>query len=432
MGAPEGRKVGKMRKPKKKGKNATELTRSARLTLKFANQAKLDSLALVRSEYLQLAQFFVDQLWDNFPIGTTIPGLLPKDITDKAQTTTWLSARMIQACGKQASGIVRGCRKKHEKRLHVHERLIKEGQFKRARKLAKVIEKNPISKPELKTIEMELDERFVTIDNSKKTSFDSWITLSSIGNGIKIPLPFKRHKHFNQLATEGRQLKGIRVGEKAISICFEIPKKPKASGKTIGIDVGMGTAFATSDGCYCDQPINGHTIASVCNIIARKKRGSKGHKRACAHRRNLIGYYNNQIDWSNIQKIKHEDIKYLRYKKRTSRYLGAFVYREFFGKLEQTAERLGVQVETVCPTYTSQRCSCCGWTRKKNRRGKLFRCGNCGFTADADFNAAQNVALDLRPIGARERQKRANVAGFFWQPPSCHGQAPTVPAVQKT
>jgi len=37
-----------------------------------------------------------------------MPSLMPKEITDLADT--WFSARMVQACAKQACGIVRGCR----------------------------------------------------------------------------------------------------------------------------------------------------------------------------------------------------------------------------------------------------------------------------------------------------------------------------------
>ena len=156
------------------------MIRSTQLTLKFANQAKLDKVNYFLDEYKKVTQYFVDYLWDNFPVGEKIPSLLSKEITEQAHT--WLSARAIQASAKQASGIVRGCRKKHEKRLYVLNILTKEGKHRKARKLANVIEKNPISKPILNTIEAELDERFVKFDNKNGTTFDSWINITSIGN----------------------------------------------------------------------------------------------------------------------------------------------------------------------------------------------------------------------------------------------------------
>jgi IS605 OrfB family transposase len=194
----------------------------------------------------------------------------------------------------------------------------------------------------------------------------------------------------------------------------------------------MRTAFTSSDKHYSEQTLNGHTIETVCRIIARKKKGSKAFKRACQHRKNLIGFYKNRLDWNNIKTIKVEDIKYLRYKKRTSRYLSSFVYNEFFDKLNQTAEKLGVQVIKVCPTYTSQRCSCCGWTRKSNRNGKIFKCGKCDYFADADLNAAVNISLDLKPISVLERQKQSNLTGFYWSSSIVSGQELIVPVVQKS
>lgn len=396
------------------------MIRSTQLTLKFANQVKLDKVNFFLDEYKKVTQCFVNHLWDNFPIGQKIPSLLPKEITNLVDT--WLSARAIQASAKQASGIVRGCRKKHEKRLYVLNLLTKEGKHRKARKLVNTIKKKPISKPIINTIEAELDERFVKFDNNNETIFDSWLNITSIGNKLKIILPIKHHKHFKELENEGIQLKGIRISKKSINVSFDLPEQEKLNGKTVGIDIGMKTAFTTSDNNYSEQALNGHTIESVCKIIARKRRGSKGFKKACKHRKNLIGFYKNQLDWNNIQTIKIENIKNLRYKKRTSRYLSSFVYHEFFEQLRQTAERLGVQVQTVCPTYTSQRCSCCGWTRKSNRNGKRFKCGKCGYTIDADLNGAVNISLDLEPIGKKERQKRLNLTGFYWLSRIASGQ----------
>lgn len=403
------------------------MIRSTQLTLKFANQAKLDKVNYFLDEYKKVTQFFVDYLWNNFSIGKKIPSLLSKDITKLSNT--WLSARAIQASAKQASGIVRGCRKKHEKRLYIYENLIKENKHRKARKLANIIRKNPITKPDLNSIEAELDQRFIKFDYNNETTFDGWINISSVGNALKIILPIKFHQHFNKLMSEGKQLKGIRISKKSINVSFDLPEKIKPTGKTVGIDIGIKTAFTSSDNNYSERALNGHTIESVCKIISRKKKGSKGFRKACQHRKNLIGFYKNQLDWNNIKTIKVENIKYLRHKKRTSRYLSSFVYHEYFEQLKQTAERFGVQVIRVCPTYTSQRCSCCGWTRKSNRNGKRFKCGKCNYSIDADLNGAVNISLDLKPILAKERRNRLNLTGFYWSNSIVSRQELIVPVV---
>jgi len=56
----------------------------------------------------------------------------------------------------------------------------------------------------------------------------------------------------------------------------------------------------------------------------------------------------------------------------------------------------GVSVVFVPPAYTSQTCSRCHHVHpekgKSYRSGKLFKCGHCRLEADADWNAANNIA----------------------------------------
>ena len=59
------------------------------------------------------------------------------------------------------------------------------------------------------------------------------------------------------------------------------------------------------------------------------------------------------------------------------------------------AEEYGIVVDTVKPRYTSQQCSKCGCTLEKNRDDQQFKCLDCGYTANADYNAAKNVARKL-------------------------------------
>ncbi len=53
--------------------------------------------------------------------------------------------------------------------------------------------------------------------------------------------------------------------------------------------------------------------------------------------------------------------------------------------------------------------------RKSNRKGKLYKCKNCGIEIDADLNSAKNheVKLPTIPYGFRESKK--NITGFFWK-----------------
>jgi transposase len=82
--------------------------------------------------------------------------------------------------------------------------------------------------------------------------------------------------------------------------------------------------------------------------------------------------------------------------------------------LDRYCEEQNVSVLKISPTYTSQRCSVCGWTRKSNRKGKTFKCTSCGHTTDADLNASKNIALNLPELGKKERLSKINIKGFYW------------------
>ncbi|EPC5754974.1 RNA-guided endonuclease InsQ/TnpB family protein, partial [Klebsiella pneumoniae] len=61
-------------------------------------------------------------------------------------------------------------------------------------------------------------------------------------------------------------------------------------------------------------------------------------------------------------------------------------------QLEYKQRWRGGEVQTVNPAYTSQKCSCCGHTAKKNRQSQaVFVCVACGYEANADINGARNI-----------------------------------------
>ena len=56
-------------------------------------------------------------------------------------------------------------------------------------------------------------------------------------------------------------------------------------------------------------------------------------------------------------------------------------------------EKAPGRVEKVSPAFTSQRCSACGHTAPESRKSQaLFGCVACAYTANADINAALNIA----------------------------------------
>jgi putative transposase len=57
------------------------------------------------------------------------------------------------------------------------------------------------------------------------------------------------------------------------------------------------------------------------------------------------------------------------------------------------AKKAGISAVVVDPHYTSQTCSGCGYCHKSNRPNQsTFKCGLCGFTLNADHNAAKVIS----------------------------------------
>ena len=385
------------------------MIKSSKLTTKFSNTNKITELSLFINEYKNLVGQFIDLLWNL----DSIPKFLNKEITDQVNTN--LSARIIQCAGKQASGIVRGTKKKQEKRIWMVNKLHDEGKHKQARKLEAIINKTNITKPNLDNANPELDSRFIKMDFSNNTSFDGYLTLTSLYKNSRICIPIKKSKHFNKLFSIGKLKSGIRLNEKYITFNFEIEEPiKKETGIILGIDIGQNEVLSCSNGFQSVPDKDGHTLKSICDKLSRKQTGSRGFLRTQSHRKNFINYSINQLNLKGIKELRLENIKGMRKGIKSSRSLFHWTYKDIFDKIESVAFDAGVQIKKINPTYTSQRCSNCGWTRKSNRKGKQFKCGQCGFTHDSDLNAAINIALNLKPLGKKERQSRINRTGFYW------------------
>jgi IS605 OrfB family transposase len=90
---------------------------------------------------------------------------------------------------------------------------------------------------------------------------------------------------------------------------------------------------------------------------------------------------------------KNDEDEYIKEKNKILRF---WSYRELQAMIEYKASQQGIKVKYIPPAYTSQTCSQCGYTDANNRNGKDFVCLNpekrCGFSANADYNAAINIA----------------------------------------
>lgn len=89
---------------------------------------------------------------------------------------------------------------------------------------------------------------------------------------------------------------------------------------------------------------------------------------------------------------------------RSEHFLKQWSYYDLQTKIENKAAEAGIKVVYIDPKYTSQRCSKCGYIHKDNRpTQENFKCINCGFQANADYNASQNIGTkNIDKIIAKE------------------------------
>jgi len=208
----------------------------------------------------------------------------------------------------------------------------------------------------------------------------------------------------------------------------QAPVVRNPSGSVVGIDRGVATTVAISDGTMLRAPATPKLMAKVVHLdqrLSRHRRGSKRRAKTVRHRaRTHARIADRRRDW--VEKtttqlvVDHdvlvlEDLKVKNMVRRPKPKAdpekpGAFLpngasakaglnrsiqrscWATFARRLQDKAEASGVTVLLVNPRHTSQQCRRCAYTCSENRQSQtVFRCIRCGHENHADTNAAENI-----------------------------------------
>jgi putative transposase len=179
---------------------------------------------------------------------------------------------------------------------------------------------------------------------------------------------------------------------------------------TLGVDLGIVEIATDSEG----NSYSGEKVRSVRRRLKRL-RGllqSKGTKSAKRHLKKLrrkqsrfVRHENHRISKQIVatavesrKALALEDLKGIRERgngfSREMRWLlGNWAFDQLRQFVAYKAEGAGIPVVFVDPRNSSRTCSACGYIDKANRKTQaLFSCLQCGFQANADYNAAVNLA----------------------------------------
>ena len=148
--------------------------------------------------------------------------------------------------------------------------------------------------------------------------------------------------------------------------------KPSHNGKKVGIDMGVAIFATLSNGKM-------HMPLKLDKEIKKMKKAQKSLSR----------------------KKTVEEPKKSSGKRGLNRVITQQSWGIFFEMLKYKAEKKGGEIIEVDPKFTSQKCSCCGYISKENRKSQSkFKCIQCQFELNADLNASLNI---LNSVGHMEK-----------------------------
>jgi IS605 OrfB family transposase len=266
-------------------------------------------------------------------------------------------------------------------------------------KLKNIIKTKYFTKPDIEKISINLTNEFYDIKNGNK--FDNFIRIKlpffneKGTRSLSVNIPLKHHRHSKKMLNNNFKLRNNiqlkKVDDKYyINLIWEREQILKPDGKSIGIDMGYKKLITLNDGT-----ILGKELYQVYQKISNKVQGSKNFKKSLAQRDNLINYYINLLNVEGVNKIIIEDLNNVKHESKLSKSvnnkLQRWSYRKTIDKLNSICEVNGIELVKVSPRYTSQACSSCGNIDKKSRNGENYQCLSCGYSEDADINAAINI-----------------------------------------
>jgi IS605 OrfB family transposase len=174
----------------------------------------------------------------------------------------------------------------------------------------------------------------------------------------------------------------------------------------LGIDLGVNSLAVASTGTFWQGDDYDHWINEFEKRRSKmQQRGTQAahnavlrlgkHERAW-RKQYLHTVANELVDEAvenDCDTIVFEDLEGIRERLSFAEWHHVWAFRRLVEYVQYKAPERGVEVETVEPQHTSQRCSKCGFTATANRDGTEFHCQQCEYAVNADYNASKNVGL---------------------------------------
>jgi putative transposase len=206
----------------------------------------------------------------------------------------------------------------------------------------------------------------------------------------------------------GRMME-VRLGYGDVEIVCEVITEPQDAGPTIGVDLGVNTILAATDGdkavlisgreIKATVQLRNKELAEIVSKQAKKRKGSRRHKRLRRAKSRMLGRTQNKV----------RDLCHKATRKVADHFPNAQAYvgepfndacRRMDGIRAQTVSsacnrkiidllnyKLAACIE-VEEAYSSQTCPVCG---ERSRHRRTYRCRRCGYESPRDVVGCSNI-----------------------------------------
>ena len=192
--------------------------------------------------------------------------------------------------------------------------------------------------------------------------------------------------------------------------CFSCEVGPELlppSEEQVGIDVGLKTFAALSNGEFIDNPRffrkEEKALAKAQRKLAKQVRGSRKrrkakkvvsriHERVRNRRHDFVHQTARKIvNRYGVIAVEKLNVKGMVKNHCLAKSISDASWSMFRNVLSQKAARAARVYAEINPAYTSQTCSGCGRIAKKSLSERQHNCQQCGLSLDRDTNAAINI-----------------------------------------
>jgi len=308
----------------------------------------------------------------------------------------------------------------------------REGDKKWLRKLLRREPQEPFSRGMNGKIPIWFDNRFGSIEESKRIKLCSYVArVSTLQRGIKLTIPLNPAKHHVDLLQQGT-LKSFQLvkrdGKYYVHVKMEFQVRDQPVYAVHGIDLGVKRSIA-SVMLRPNQPLRSSDFSILQDglkwdrlnrLEKRKEELQQARKweplKRVRHRRLHVSEYYDRLAAKQVATTSQnalvvvgypKGIKYENFKgngkARLRRTLVHWTYGREIRYIREECAKQGIPSEAPDERWSSRTCHRCGSRHTERLTQSIFHCWNCELIYNADYNSSINIGSRFMPKATTRR-----------------------------